>query len=74
MSMDAGCNSTPEASILCCSNEAFFKCVFSKGVCLSGKKYEMIFEYSPDMIGTHESYWSFEIPEMNIVKYFLVVG
>ena len=56
------------------SNEAFFKCVFQKGVCLSGKKFEMIFEYSPDVIGTHESYWSFEIPEMKIYKEFLVVG
>ena len=34
----------------------------------------MIFEYSPDLIGTHESYWEFSIPEMNIVKQFLIVG
>jgi hydrocephalus-inducing protein len=41
------------------SNEAFFKCIFLKGVCLSGKKYEMVFEYAPDIQGLHESYWEF---------------
>jgi hydrocephalus-inducing protein len=30
-----------------------------KGVILSGKKYEMIFEYTPDLVGNHESYWKF---------------
>jgi hydrocephalus-inducing protein len=45
------------------ANEGFFKCIISKGVILSGKKFEMIFEYSPDVIGTHESYWIFSIPE-----------
>ena len=33
-----------------------FKCLTTKGVVLSGKKYEMIFEYTPEFIGTHESY------------------
>ena len=32
------------------------------GVILSGKKYEMVFEYFPDQVGQHESYWTFEIP------------
>jgi hydrocephalus-inducing protein len=31
-------------------------------VILSGKKFEMIFEYNPDIPGLHESYWTFEIP------------
>lgn len=34
----------------------------------------MIFEYTPDVIGTHESYWIFEIPELNLKQYFLLVG
>jgi hydrocephalus-inducing protein len=41
---------------------------------LSGKKAEMIFEYTPDLPGTHESYWTFEIPSEKIIQYFLVVG
>ena len=52
----------------------FFKSVTGKGVILSGKKFEMIFEYSPEIIGVHESYWTFEIPSEKIVHYFLIVG
>ncbi len=44
----------------------FFKCITAKGVILSGKKFEMIFEYSPDVVGLHESYWTFEIPSEKI--------
>lgn len=47
--------------------ENFFKCTTLKGVVLSGKKYEMSFEYTPDMVGTHESYWQFEIASQKIV-------
>ena len=35
----------------------YFKCITPKGVVLSGKKQEMVFEYNPDQAGTHESYW-----------------
>ena len=52
----------------------FFKSVISKGVILSGKKFEMIFEYSPEVVGIHESYWTFEIPSEKIIHYFLIVG
>ena len=34
----------------------------------------MIFEYTPDLIGVHESYWIFEIPSEKIVQYFMMVG
>lgn len=34
----------------------------------------MVFEYTPDLIGNHESYWVFEIPSEKIVQYFLIVG
>lgn len=56
------------------SYSGFFKSVISKGVILSGKKFEMIFEYSPETTGMHESYWTFEIPSEKIIHYFLVVG
>ena len=29
----------------------FFKCVTNKGVILSGKKFEMVFEYTPELTG-----------------------
>jgi len=51
-----------------------FKCVNPKGLILSGKKSEMVFEYTPDNIGEHESRWLFKIPTENIQQYFLVVG
>ena len=34
----------------------------------------MVFEYTPALLGTHESYWTFEIPSEKIVQYFLLVG
>jgi len=51
-----------------------FKCVTVKGSILSGKKSEMIFEYTPDNVGEHESYWIFKIPSEKIVQHFMVVG
>jgi len=34
----------------------------------------MKFEYIPEIIGTHESYWKFRIPTEGIEQNFLVVG
>ena len=53
---------------------SFFKCLTEKGVVLSGKKFEMVFEYTPDLVGTHESYWTFEIPEKGLSQKFYIVG
>ena len=53
---------------------SFFKCVTQKGVILSGKKFEIIFEYTPEISGTHEAYYIFEIPEKDIKEYFFLVG
>jgi len=44
-----------------------FKCLTPKGVVLSGKKFEMVFEYTPEITGTHESFWKFVIPGEKIV-------
>jgi hydrocephalus-inducing protein len=52
----------------------FFQCVTEKGVILSGKKFEMSFEYKPEIQGLHESLWVFEIPTFNLKQYFLIVG
>jgi hydrocephalus-inducing protein len=46
----------------------------TKGLILSGKKAEMVFEYTPDTIGEHESRWMFKIPSENISQQFLVFG
>ena len=51
-----------------------FRCLTQKGVILSGKKFEMAFEYVPDAVGEHESYWIFKIPNEKIVQHFMVVG
>ena len=51
-----------------------FKCMTPKGVILSGKKFEIIFEYTPDNVGEHESYWNFKINSEKIVQDFMVVG
>lgn len=51
-----------------------FKCLTTKGVILSGKKYEMVFEYIPEFVGTHETYWKFKIPTEKLTQNFLVVG
>lgn len=51
-----------------------FKCITPKGLILSGKKSEMVFEYTPDQVGEHKSRWLFKIPDQNIVQHFLIVG
>lgn len=55
-------------------NKPVFKCLTQRGLILSGKKAEMVFEYTPDAVGEHESQWIFRIPAENIVQHFLVVG
>src|SRR5690606_24183947 len=51
-----------------------FKCLTTKGVILSGKKFEMVFEYTPDNVGEHESYWTFKVNAEKISQHFMVVG
>jgi len=51
-----------------------FRCLTLKGTILSGKKFEMVFEYTPDNVGEHESFWNFKIPVEDIVQPFMIVG
>jgi len=51
-----------------------FRCLTPKGTILSGKKFNVQFEYIPDNVGEHESYWNFKIPSEGIVQPFMVVG
>ena len=51
-----------------------FKCIHREGVVLSGKKSEMVFEYTPESDVPIESFWRFEIPEYSISEPFILVG
>jgi hydrocephalus-inducing protein len=51
-----------------------FRCLTPKGTILSGKKFEMSFEYVPDNVGEHQSFWLFKIPSEEISQPFMVVG
>eukprot|EP00898_Chlorokybus_atmophyticus_P005824 jgi/Chlat1/6242/Chrsp44S05765 len=51
-----------------CANAA------TRGVITPGRRYEMAFEYTPEVEGTQESFWEFRIPEREIVVPFLMVG
>ena len=56
------------------TSSSFFKCITTKGTILSGKKFDMIFEYLPDTIGNHESNWVFKIPSEKITHHFAFIG
>ena len=52
----------------------YFRCVTQKGVVLSGKKFEMVFEYQPESFGNHTAYYMFNIPEFKLEQQFMVHG
>jgi len=56
------------------NKKPLFRCANPKGVILSGKKSEMVFEYTPDTVGEHTSHWIFRIPSEKITQEFLIVG
>ena len=41
---------------------------------LAGRKFEMIFEFTPDEVSLQESFWRFRIPSLQIDVPFLLVG
>jgi len=51
-----------------------FRCLTKRGTIFSGKKYEMVFEYLPTSVGTHESFWNFSVVNKEARQSFLVVG
>jgi len=51
-----------------------FKCLTKKGVIMGGKRYEILFEYTPQRDDIFESFWRFRIPEQDISVPFLLVG
>ncbi|ORX48158.1 hypothetical protein BCR36DRAFT_329786 [Piromyces finnis] len=55
-------------------NDKIFKCLTKKGRILSGKKFEINFEYIPENIDQRESLWMFRIKDSEISVPFLLVG
>jgi len=51
-----------------------FKNKHLKGRIVPGKKFEMVFEFTPEVTHTQESFWRFSIPEKNVEVFFLLVG
>lgn len=51
-----------------------FRCVHKEGFIISGKKSEMVFEYTPDSDMLMESFWRFHIPEYDLSIPFVLVG
>ncbi|KAI8909684.1 hypothetical protein EDD86DRAFT_206048, partial [Gorgonomyces haynaldii] len=56
------------------TDNSFFKCLTPKGLVLSNKKSEVVFEFMPETIDVRESLWQFSIPEHGIRIPFLLVG
>jgi len=46
----------------------------TRGKILSGKKFHMMFTYTPELSGKHEGFWIFEIPSHKIKEWFYLVG
>lgn len=46
----------------------------SRGIISSGRRFEMVFEYTPSTDEPAEAFWQFSIPEQNIEVPFLLVG
>ena len=51
-----------------------FKCLTPKGIIYSGKKFEMVFEYTPNSLGNHEAFYNFKILNENQVHKFICHG
>ena len=51
-----------------------FRCNTRKGMVQPGRKYEMVFEFTPESAETAESFWRFRIPSLKIEVPFLLAG
>ena len=41
-----------------------FRCQTRKGVVLAGRKFEMVFHFTPETVDIAESHWRFLVPEL----------
>ncbi|KNC50959.1 hydrocephalus inducing isoform b [Thecamonas trahens ATCC 50062] len=51
-----------------------FRCLTEEGLVVSGRKYEVAFEFVSQDLELRESFWEFEIAEQGIVIPFLLLG
>ena len=51
-----------------------FACVYGSGVVQSGRKFEMVFDYTPTEDVVSESLWRFAVPELGLSVPVLLVG
>ena len=51
-----------------------FRCNTRKGMVLPGRKFEMVFDFTPESTHLEESFWRFRIPSLQIDVPFLLVG
>jgi hydrocephalus-inducing protein len=51
-----------------------FTCLVPSGTLLSGRKYEIVFEFDSNAMGISENFWRFSIPKYNLSVPFLLVG
>ena len=51
-----------------------FTCLQHRGSLLSGRKFEIAFEFYPSEIAVQENFWKFTIPKYNLSVPFLLVG
>ncbi|KAJ3215867.1 hypothetical protein HDU67_010224 [Dinochytrium kinnereticum] len=56
------------------ADQRVFRCLTQRGVVLSSKKFEMIFDFFPETVDLKESLWKFSILGHNISIPFLLVG
>ncbi|EFJ42226.1 hypothetical protein VOLCADRAFT_67248 [Volvox carteri f. nagariensis] len=56
------------------SSSSPFTCLTRRGVIGGGRRFEMVFEYTPTHDAVVESFWRFRIPEQGIEVPFLLVG
>ena len=51
-----------------------WRCLTPKGALLSGRRGEMRFEFTPEVVGTAEAFYRFRIPKHRVDELFLLVG
>ncbi|TPX54724.1 hypothetical protein PhCBS80983_g05802 [Powellomyces hirtus] len=57
-----------------CGDNRTFKCLTPKGTVMSDKKFEMIFEFTPETVDTKEALWKFRVIGHPVSIPFLLVG
>ena len=58
----------------CGEPNSAWRCGTPKGMIISGKRGEMIFEYTPDVVGVAEAFFRFKIPAQGVDELFLFAG